>query len=120
MNTHEFVLPFPPSQNHYYRHVGHMVKISKGGRIYRKDVIDAMIEQELAGKKIKTRLHVSIILNPPSNHRRDLDNFLKVPLDAITHSDFWLDDSQIDSLTISRGVKSKIGYISVLVKEVGE
>tara|TARA_R110002020_G_scaffold472148_1_gene699849 strand:- start:74 stop:436 length:363 start_codon:yes stop_codon:yes gene_type:complete len=115
-----FVIPFPPTQNTYYRRVGKTVKISKKGRDYRKDVISALMEQGLDGEKVKGRLDVSIVFVPPCNRRRDLDNFIKAPFDAVTHAEFWCDDSQIDILKIIRCPKSKVGYLEFEIKEVGE
>ena len=37
--TAEFELPWPPSVNHYYRHVGPRVLISRDGRKYRERVV---------------------------------------------------------------------------------
>ncbi len=95
-----------------------MVKISKKGREYRKSVNDALKEQMLNDEEIDCRLSVSIAFCPPSNHRRDLDNFLKVPLDAVTHSGFWKDDSQIDVLKIFRCQKNSLGYLEFEVREI--
>ena len=49
------------------------------------------------------RLHVEIIFYPPDKRLRDLDNYLKALLDAITLTGFWTDDSIIDQLVVFRG-----------------
>jgi len=38
----------------------------------------------------------------PDRRKRDLDNLLKCPLDALHHAKIICDDSQIDKITISR------------------
>ena len=114
--THEFLMPFPPSVNTYYATVRGMRVLSKKGRQYKKDVLDALIEQGVDELMIADRVAISIIINPPCNRRRDLDNFLKAPLDALTNAGFWVDDSQVDEITVARGVKSKVGFLSVIVE----
>lgn len=98
------VLPFPPSMNTYWRNVRGTVKISKEGRQYRLAVSHAIMVERIA-KNLSALpqtgpLRVFIQATPPDKRRRDLDNLLKAPLDALTHAGVWGDDSQIESLTI--------------------
>ena len=46
--TAEFELPWPPSVNHYYRHVGHRVLISRDGRHYRENVAGKLAAENVA------------------------------------------------------------------------
>ena len=46
---------------------------------------------------------VSITVHFCDGRRRDLDNILKGFQDVCTHAGLWLDDSQIDHLTVVRG-----------------
>jgi crossover junction endodeoxyribonuclease RusA len=95
------ILPFPPSVNHYWRRVGNRTIISKAGREYRKRV---MIENPATTDPNKDdRLRVEIIAFQPDQRRRDLDNMLKAPLDALQACGAYHDDSQIDDLIIRRG-----------------
>jgi crossover junction endodeoxyribonuclease RusA len=48
------------------------------------------------------RLRVEIIAFQPDQRRRDLDNMLKAPLDALQACGAYHDDSQIDELIICR------------------
>lgn len=96
-------LPFPPSTNHYYRTLrkGAMagrVIISEKGRQYRALVIQHVI---ISGpfKKLQGNLSMTIILCPPDRRRRDVDNYQKPLLDALTHAGIWSDDSQVKKLT---------------------
>jgi crossover junction endodeoxyribonuclease RusA len=94
------ILPFPPSMNHYWRRVGNKTIISKAGREYRKRV---MIENPATTEPNKDdRLRVEIIAFQPDQRRRDLDNMLKAPLDALQACGAYHDDSQIDELIICR------------------
>lgn len=36
-----------------------------------------------------------IKMYPPSKRRMDIDNYLKAPFDALTHSGVWSDDVQV-------------------------
>ena len=108
-------LPWPPTANTYYRHVGAEVKISEKGRVYRKLVADQVLIQR--GAKLFTgRLEVLIHAFPPDKRKRDLDNLFKSLLDSLTKAGVWLDDSQIDSLKIVR--KTIGGMVQVHVREI--
>lgn len=97
----EVDLPFPPSVNHYWRHVGPRTLLSHGGRAYR----DAVCAQ-LAGRQLPrlcSTLALLIEIAPPDRRRRDLDNTLKGLLDSAQHGGLYADDSQIDWLCVTRG-----------------
>jgi Holliday junction resolvase RusA-like endonuclease len=94
------VLPWPPSANHYYRHVGPRVLISRDGRRYREAVAEAA---RRSGAPMFTRpVEVSIDLHPPDNRRRDVDNCLKCTLDSLTCAGVYEDDSLIQKLTVTK------------------
>jgi crossover junction endodeoxyribonuclease RusA len=102
-------LPFPPSVNAMWRSFKGRAILSKAGREYREKVKQAFIKAiypqphpPLAG-----RLRVSVVAYPPDKRRRDLDNLFKGPLDAMAHAGVYVDDSQIDSLSIVRGEVDK-------------
>lgn len=93
-------LPFPPSVNTYWRHVGNRVLISKNGRQYQ-----ATVSSLLNRKGIKTHdgdLIVDIRLIPPDRRRRDVDNSLKALLDAMQFGGAYHDDAQIVRLTVEK------------------
>ena len=93
----EFDLPWPPSVNRYYRHVGPRVLISREGRKYR-----TMTVSRLGGRfpKLTGHLRVSAEFYPPDARRRDLDNLLKCTQDSLQAAGLFEDDSQIKSLRL--------------------
>lgn len=111
----ELTLPWPPSLNAMYRNVSGRTLISAAGRAYRKAVADQVLVQRGA-KQLAGRLDVAIVAHVPDKRRRDLDNLFKVVLDSLTHAGVWLDDEQIDGLSIRRGPIG--GMLKVTVKEV--
>ncbi len=96
--TSEFELPWPPSVNHYYRHVGPRVLISRDGRRYREKVVSLFKFEPVEKRTGNVELHIE--LYPPDNRRRDVDNSLKCLLDTFTHAGLYNDDSQICKLTV--------------------
>jgi Holliday junction resolvase RusA-like endonuclease len=84
--------------NHYWRHVGSRVLISRQGRQYRQDVA----QRVQAGRPLTGRLAVHLQVFPPDKRRRDLDNLQKPLLDALQHAGVYEDDSQIDWLSCER------------------
>ena len=98
--TAEFELPWPPSVNHYYRHVGPRVLISRDGRKYRDNIVARLRNDRAA--KYAGPVELFIELYPPDNRRRDVDNSLKCLLDAFTHAGLYEDDSQIQRLVVTK------------------
>ncbi len=86
-------LPYPPSLNHYYRHVGYRTLISRQGRAYREAVVKLVGRLGLV--PILGPLDLRIELFPPDRRRRDADNAQKALLDALAHGGVYGDDSQI-------------------------
>src|SRR5574344_2550945 len=70
--TQEFELPWPPGGNHYYRHVGPRVLISRDGRRYR-ELVTALVNQT-AFRPFQGRISLRAEFYPPDRRRRDLDN----------------------------------------------
>lgn len=107
-------LPYPPSANRAWRNVGSRVLLSREGRAYRKAVAEVVASARLAGLIGATdRLAVHLMVLPPDERRRDLDNIRKLLLDALTHASFWPDDSQIDQDSAERGETVKGGAVVV-------
>lgn len=97
----EFILPWPPTINTYWRTWQGQTLLSKKGREYRGAVARAVQNLSL-GDAYEKPLAVHIEAWMPDKRVRDLDNLLKAPLDALTRAGFWVDDSQIADLRITR------------------
>jgi crossover junction endodeoxyribonuclease RusA len=118
-------LPWPPSVNHYWlysvRRSGRKsfvnVRIGDAGLEFRAKVIELI---RPAGDALKGRLSVKFYVHAPDKRRRDLDNVLKAANDALTHAGVWLDDEQIDELTVIRREKVKGGKMIVEISEILE
>lgn len=115
MSDYEFTMPYPPSVNGYWKPFRNRIILSKRGREYRKDALESLSKQGLQGELIESNVIVSIILNPPSKRRYDVDNYCKGILDALTHAEFWRDDEQVYKLIISKGEKVKGGRVGVAI-----
>lgn len=90
-------VPFPPSANGYWRTFRNRQILSKRAREYRNEVL-SMLDAE---SPLMGLLHVEVDLYPPDRRRRDVDNYLKSLLDALTHAGVYGDDSQIKKLTVT-------------------
>lgn len=97
----EFVLPFPPTVNHYWSRRGKQHFIAERGRAYCSDVL-ASVVSKLGRFPEATRslLAMEIDLHPPDKARRDADNYLKAPLDALAKAGVYQDDVQIKRLVV--------------------
>ena len=103
---YEFTLPYPPSLNSYYRHVGAKVLISEKGRSYRAEVERVVRDLRQAGRvpaePLSGELAVEVYIDPPDKRTRDVDNLPKSVLDALTKSGLWSDDGEICRLVLER------------------
>ena len=118
MSDYEFTLPWPPSVNVWTRVFKGRKILTKKGREYRKAVAQAMESLNLAQESIQEPLAVSLVLNPPTLRRYDIDNFTKSLFDALTHCGFWGDDEQVVRLLIEKGEKTPPGNIQVKVNRI--
>lgn len=91
--TLSFVLPYPPSVNRYYRHVGYRTLISRDGRAYRKRVCTLLAGR--VGGPLSGPLEIEINFYPPDRRQRDLDNVNKGIWDSLQYAGIYHDDSQI-------------------------
>ncbi|AXK30276.1 RusA family crossover junction endodeoxyribonuclease [Escherichia coli] len=107
----EFVLPYPPTVNTYWRRHGNTYFISEAGKRYRRDVA-LIVCQQRSKLNLSGRLAIKIIAEPPDKRRRDLDNILKAPLDALTHAGLLIDE-QFDEINIVRGLPVCGGRLGV-------
>lgn len=76
------LLPWPPSENRYRRYAGFMPILSRAGREYKKIVKTIFRTQGIP--TISGPVSVRLVMAPPDNRKRDLDNTLKALFDAIS------------------------------------
>ena len=113
-----FWLPWPPTINSYWKPIRGGIYLSSKGRKYRQMVEESMREQ-MPGVSIDERVMVEVTLFPPDAKTRDVDNYNKGVLDALTHCEFWSDDSLVDQLFVYRGEVTKGGIVRVEVNAAG-
>lgn len=113
-------LPFPPSVNTYYAVVRGRKILSKRGREYKKITHGLILEAGHSGKRLNGRLAVTVILTPPDRRGRDIDNYCKALLDALTHAEVWIDDSQVKRLVIEMMAPKKPGMVQLVITPASE
>lgn len=117
-------LPFPPSVNGYWRAPNkgslkgrHLV--SDRGRKFNSEALASILEQlNPKPRALTCDLSVSVVFYPPTQARRDLDNYFKALFDAMTRAGVWLDDSQIKKLSAEWGPVTKGGKVTLHISEV--
>lgn len=113
----QMTLGYPPSTNHYYRHVGFRTLISREGRAFRTNVCALLAGDGARKPPAGGRIALCMDAFPPDRRRRDLDNLQKPTLDALQHAGVYKDDSQIDVLVAVRREPVEGGRIVVVVEE---
>lgn len=117
----EITLPWPPSVNHYWgqKIAGRFIKVylTDKAKAFKSDVY-ACVLQSGCSRNLAGRLRVTVYAHVPDKRKRDLDNLNKGLLDALTASGLWLDDEQIDELSIIRCCKAPGGKIRLRVEEI--
>lgn len=111
------MLPWPPSANRYWRNYKGRTLVSEKARAYKNGV--KALSYTWRANQIKGRVKVIIYAFPPDNRIRDLDNLLKITIDSIKGTGLFIDDSQIDEISISRHQVTKPGYLNLFVSEIG-
>jgi crossover junction endodeoxyribonuclease RusA len=121
----EITLPYPPSVN-CYKTVGRTIT-TKRGKIYQARVNSEatkrfyfetwMLVRQKGFKSLGDALiSFEVDVYPPDKRRRDLDNILKVTLDALQKANVYDDDSQISRLVVQRRDMIDQGKLIVRIK----
>ena len=119
--TEDIVLyvPFPPTINSYYKmtQAGQRY-LDKSVRAFRETVAESINEQ-CPGLCLDCGLFMEVYLFMPDRRKRDVDNYMKGLLDALTEAGLWEDDSQVHQLHIYRGEVIKGGLVRIELSEAG-
>lgn len=119
MSDYKFNMPWPPTVNHYHQPaiVNGRPRIIKGAkaRKYAKDAADHLKSIGIGGELISERLSVSLAIHPSTLAKYDIDNRTKGVFDALSNVGFWLDDEQVDRLTIIKSEKIKGGLVTISI-----
>lgn len=119
MNEYRISLPWPPSNNRYYRHNRGRTHISAEGQAYR-DIVASIIKEQMLDIGISAAVRIRIECHMPDRRRRDLDNLQKAVFDALTKSGFCLDDQQVDYYSVKRMPVVKGGRLELTITELEE
>lgn len=93
--------------------------LSRAGRVYREEALEAIEEQIGKRDPMTGRLVVVLEVFPPDRRKRDLSNIPKAVEDAITKAEtVWVDDEQIDDLRIIRREVMKPALVRVHIREL--
>jgi crossover junction endodeoxyribonuclease RusA len=114
MRELSFTIPYPHgiSVNKVWKRSARGIYVDKDVLYYKMDVKSKCNTLEAFGKE---KVCVSISMFPPDNRRRDVDNILKVTLDALTYAGLIEDDSQIMQLLVRKFDKVKAGKLDILI-----
>lgn len=114
MNPITLDLPWPPSANRYWRNFKGVTVVSKEARDYR----DRIARQVSYLYKVKKdiRLAVDMLIYPPDKRKRDIDNLIKVTLDALAKG-LGFDDCRVDKLFVERFEIIKGGLVKIKISE---
>lgn len=120
------LLPWPPSVNQYWRHALFKTKrgtvartlLSRQGRMYRNKALATIAKQYPIHEIIRDPVKVEIHLFPPDKRKRDIDNYNKGILDALTYARIWEDDHLVDQLLVKRKEQVPNGSVTLRIERV--
>jgi crossover junction endodeoxyribonuclease RusA len=108
-------LPYPPSNNRYYRNWKGRMLLSREGLAYRLAVLE---RRPLKGWPLLGRLRMHIHVFPDRTVSQDLDNIPKAICDALQKSGIFKNDSQIDDLRVTRNPKDTHKRVEITLEEI--
>ena len=116
---HELHLPFPPTDNNYYVKTKQGQFITIKGKKFRIDVLEAVREQSHADFPLTEKLLVEVVLHMPDKRKRDVLNYQKALMDALTLAKVWDDDVLIDQAHVYRGSYIFGGATRIYIHDAG-
>jgi len=112
-----FTMPWPPSVNSCWKPVGRgkssRMMLTPGVKAYRQLAWYMLVQQRVPRGRLAQPVAISIVAHPPNARTHDIDNLLKVSLDALTMAGVLEDDKWIEELSIRRGVVRVGGALEV-------
>ncbi|HFJ0753292.1 TPA: RusA family crossover junction endodeoxyribonuclease [Shigella flexneri] len=88
------------------------------GRKFQSAACAAIVEQlRRLPKPTSAPASVEIVLFPPDNRIRDLDNYNKALFDALTHAGVWEDDSQVKRMLVEWGPVIPEGKVEITINK---
>jgi crossover junction endodeoxyribonuclease RusA len=108
-------LPYPPSNNRYYRHARGRTYLSTEGLSYRIAVVK---HRPMQGCPLEGRLRLTIDVYPDRGVGQDLDNIPKAICDALQYANVYRNDNQIDELRLVRQPKAIKARVVVTLEEI--
>jgi len=110
-------LPYPIncSVNHLYTKTKTGFYINKSAKNYKEIVYYLALKVNKFGNK---NVEVKIELYPPDKRKRDLDNILKIVLDALQFAKIIENDCQIVNLCVTKKEIVKKGCLKVNISEI--
>ena len=110
-----FILPYPPSSNHFHTIARGRKILSSAGRQYFKDVAD----ENASGNRpvITGPVSVAIAAYRPRK-TGDLDNLIKPILDSLKYAGIYADDKQVVAIHAGRYDDKKRPRVEVTITEL--
>ena len=112
-----FCLPWPPTVNGYWgtRRSGGKFRTRKA-KAFCKAALQAIGDVDTCTDAVA----VIAVFSPPDTRTRDVDNYWKGLLDAMTAAGVWVDDSQVKLQVGLMADRIKGGQVDVYVEELNE
>lgn len=116
----EIVLPYPPSANRIWRKNGAgRIYLVPNAKAFKGLVRDLVVTGKFSGFGAAL-LKIKIEIYPPDKRKRDIDNVIKILLDALKFAGMYDDDCQIKKLEIAMLETKKNGEVLVKIEELND
>jgi len=95
--------------------------ISKEGRTFRQRVWDLWFVEKYVFRRNgfgKASVRIDMLISPPDQRRRDLDNTLKAILDGIQHAGIIEDDVQVKSISARWTEPEPPGFVLLQISDL--
>lgn len=110
----------PPSVNHYTKRTrSGGITLTDEAKEFKRDVYQA-IGSQAPHKPSEARLAGEFVIHAPNKRAYDLDNKMKLILDALEDARFFKNDNQFDELLIKRGEPVDGGRVDITLCEIEE